>query len=228
MSKISIVADSNEYNNTNSGRKYDKDKWKKIMDTTQSNYANMIKRLSRRSKVSNFTLIYYSIFLIISPLTSKYFPDKFSSSLAEYFGIILSVIVLAYSLVNNNSNYNIRIYNIESSLNELKNLKRKLDTEELDECIKIYNELTDKTERRSDVDFFNTVRQLARLHEVNIFTKTQKKNSNKENNEDKIEVVKGYLSEINVPVEVVKGALEYIWYIILFLIPIAVFLICII
>ena len=49
--------------------KYTKDKWKKIMDTTQNNYANMIKRLTRKSKVSNFTLIYYSIFLIISSLT---------------------------------------------------------------------------------------------------------------------------------------------------------------
>lgn len=34
-------------------KKYDARKWKKIMDTTQSNYANMIKRLDRRNKVSN-------------------------------------------------------------------------------------------------------------------------------------------------------------------------------
>lgn len=58
--------------------KYDKTKWKCIMDTTQNNDANMIKRLTRKSKISNFTLIYYSIFLIISSLTSKFFPDSYN------------------------------------------------------------------------------------------------------------------------------------------------------
>ena len=39
-------------------QKYDADKWKKIMDTTQMNYSNMLKRLSRQNSVSNFILIY--------------------------------------------------------------------------------------------------------------------------------------------------------------------------
>lgn len=38
--------------------KYDKAKWKNIIDTTQSNYANMIKRLDKSQKMSNFVLIY--------------------------------------------------------------------------------------------------------------------------------------------------------------------------
>ena len=46
--------------------KYDKAKWKNIIDTTQSNYANMIKRLDKSQKMSNFVLIYYSIFLIVN------------------------------------------------------------------------------------------------------------------------------------------------------------------
>ena len=50
--------------------KYDEKKWMKIMDTTQSNYANMIKRLSKKQKVSNFVLIYYSIFLIIMKINT--------------------------------------------------------------------------------------------------------------------------------------------------------------
>ena len=82
---------------SNNKPKYDKEKWKKIMDTTQSNYANMIKRLTRKSKFSNFILIYYSIFLIITTLTCKYFSDYYNVILSEYFSIILSIVVLAYS-----------------------------------------------------------------------------------------------------------------------------------
>lgn len=44
--------------------KYDNNKYFRIMDNTQVNYANMLKRLTRKSKVSSFVLIYYSIFLI--------------------------------------------------------------------------------------------------------------------------------------------------------------------
>jgi len=105
--------------------KYDCHKWKKIMDTTQSNYANMIKRLERRSKVSNYILIYYSIFLIIITLTGKYFPTYFNCNLGEYFGVILSVVVLAYSLVNNSANYSVRIARIEDALNKLLNFPSK-------------------------------------------------------------------------------------------------------
>ena len=124
---------------------YDKKKWKKIIDTTQSNYANMIKRLSRKQKVSNFVLIYYSIFLIINTLTAKYFPDFFDSSLAEYFGIILSVVMLAYSLINNSANYAVRISNVEEALNKLKTIKRDLANDNLQECIKKYNKINKNT-----------------------------------------------------------------------------------
>ena len=47
---------------------YTKDKMYEIMDMTQCNQANMLKRLDRISKFSNFVLIYYSIVLIIYAL----------------------------------------------------------------------------------------------------------------------------------------------------------------
>ncbi len=156
---------------SNNKPKYDKEKWKKIMDTTQSNYANMIKRLTRKSKFSNFILIYYSIFLIITTLTCKYFSDYYNVILSEYFSIILSIVVLAYSIINSNANYSVRIHILENSLNELKNLKRELDQADLQECVCKYNNMTDKTERREDIDFFNTVRSLAKLYDVSILTK---------------------------------------------------------
>ena len=42
-----------------SSKKYDSNKWRKIINTTQSNYANMIKRLSRKQKISN--LVYWHV-----------------------------------------------------------------------------------------------------------------------------------------------------------------------
>lgn len=156
-------------------KKYDANKWRKIINTTQSNYANMIKRLSRKQKISNIVLIYYSIFLIINTLTGKYFPNYFNSELAEYCGIILSVVMLAYSLINNSSNYAVRISNIEESLNSLKTIKRRLSDKNLNECIKKYNKVADSTERREDVDFFITVKHLCKEFKINWFTKKRKK-----------------------------------------------------
>ena len=207
--------------------KYDKGKWKKIMDTTQSNYANMIKRLTRKSKFSNFILIYYSIFLIITTLTCKYFSDYYNVTLSEYFSIILSIVVLAYSIINNNANYSVRIHNLENSLNELKNLKRELDQADLKKCVDKYNDITDKTERREDIDFFKTVRSLAKLYDVNILTKKVKKGC-KDIDREKVDVVLGYLSEISVSMAITKIAIEYLWYIIVVCIPIIMFVVCII
>ena len=211
---------------SNNKPKYDKEKWKKIMDTTQSNYANMIKRLTRKSKFSNFILIYYSIFLIITTLTCKYFSDYYNVILSEYFSIILSIVVLAYSIINSNANYSVRIHILENSLNELKNLKRELDQADLQECVCKYNNMTDKTERREDIDFFNTVRRLAKLYDFSILTKKVKKVS-KDNDKEKVDVVLGYLSEISVLMAITKIVIEYLWYIIVIFIPIIMFVICI-
>ena len=210
----------------NNKPKYDKNKWKKIMDTTQSNYANMIKRLTRKSKFSNFILIYYRIFLIITTLTCKYFSNYYNVILSEYFSIILSVVMLAYSLINNNANYSVRIHNLENSLNELKNLKRKLDQEDLVECVEKYNDITDKTERRDDIDFFITVMNLAKLYDVSIIFK-RKKRKFKTSNEEKVDVVLEYLSEISVTLQLSKILLEYLWYLVVICIPVLMFMVCI-
>ena len=204
--------------------KYDCKKWKNIMDTTQINYSNMVKRLTRKSKISNFALIYYSIFLIISSLTCKYFPTMFNCKLADYFNIILSVIVLAYSLINDNAKYSIRIANIENSLNQIKNIKRELHDGNLKKNINKYIEITDKTERRDDVDFYITVKELERKY------KKSEKNTEEENNKiyEQKKVVDDYLSEINTIYQIFKILLEFSWDLILFLIPIAVFFACII
>ena len=138
--------------------KYDKEKWMKVCNTTLSNYINMEKRLSENRRFSEFILIYYSLFFIINSLTAVYF-DFYNDKLCEYFGLILSVVMLAYSFINSNANYTKRINNITNAINELKTLKRtSIIDEDIDEFVRKYNAIVDGVEFRSDIDFFRTVK----------------------------------------------------------------------
>ena len=208
-------------------KEYNIKKWKRIMNVTQNNYANMLKRLNRQHKVSNYVLIYYSIFLIVITLTSKYFPTYFNAGLGEYFGIILSIIVLAYSLINNSANYAVRITNIEDAINKIKTIKRGLESKDLNELIDRYNAVTDTTELRSDVDFFITVKQLCKKNNMCWFTVKFKSKMDEMDYSEEQRQIKDYISELSLLVEEVKIISEYVWYAILFLIPIVIFLICI-
>ena len=49
----------------------DKNKMYDIMNTTQSNYSNMLKRLQIRKSFSNFVITYYSITLIVYMLLTS-------------------------------------------------------------------------------------------------------------------------------------------------------------
>ena len=104
----------------------DKNKMYDIMNTTQSNYSNMLKRLQIRKSFSNFVITYYSITLIVYTLTAEFFPDKFNTELSNYFNIILSIVVLTYSLIITNAKYSERIQAAERILNEVKAKKREL------------------------------------------------------------------------------------------------------
>ena len=210
---------------TNINKKYDKSEWKNIMDMTQNNYANMLKRLTGRSKISNMILIYYSIFLIVATLTARYFNDIYDSYLSEYFNIIISIIILAYSLVINNANYSLRIYNLDKSLDELKNLKREIEERTLEEIREKYNEITGRTERRKDIDFFRTIRGQAKLYGLNVVTK--KINRNKKcYNEEKCKKIMKYLSELRIYRLYLQIIAELIWHTLLFISTNPIFLLC--
>ena len=96
------------------------------MDRTQSNYANQLKRLSRDKKRADFILIYYSLALIIYALSVKFYDKLFNENWLSYSSVILSVIVLIYSIVNSRSEYATRIASIQRALNEVKRLKREV------------------------------------------------------------------------------------------------------
>lgn len=106
--------------------KYDRDKYYRIMDRTQSNYANQLKRLSKDGKRADFILIYYSLALIIYALSVEFYPNLFDENWTSYSSIILSVIVLIYSIINSKAEYPARIAAIQEALNEVKRLKRQV------------------------------------------------------------------------------------------------------
>ena len=104
-------------------KKYSLDNVFEIMDITQTNYENMVKRLLIKKAFSNFTITYYSVALITYSLTAEFFPKMFNTKLSSYFNIILSIVVLTYSLIIANANYSERINSTENALNDVKSMK---------------------------------------------------------------------------------------------------------
>ena len=199
---------------------YNKEKWLKICKTTLSNYINMEKRLSDSKKLSDFILVYYSIFLIINSLTSVYF-DSYNAKVCEYFGIILSIVMLAYSLINSNANYSRRIETVTAAINSLKRLKRdNLINENLDFFKEEYNRIVDNVEFRSDLDFFKTVKAQCKEHGVKWFLPFDTSC-----NQDR-EQLKNYLSEISPYFLQAKLCFLWCFKTLVLIFPVAVFLIC--
>lgn len=198
--------------------------WKIICNVTLSNYTNMEKRLSFLKSFSNIMLIYYSIFLIINTITSKYF-SFYNAVLAEYLGLIISVTMLAFSVVNNYSNYAQRIEKITDSINKMKNIKRTINEDDFNpkEFSALYNEITDNTEVRSDSDFFLTIKQLCKDNNIPWMIKPSKINVKNEMGEK----IKSYLSEINRINLTLKSIFKIFLECCLILLPIFAFVICI-
>ena len=199
-----------------------KDVWRKICSTTLSNYINMEKRLSESKRMSNLILTYYSIFLIINSLTALYF-EWYNKQLCEYFGLILSIVLLAYSLINSNANYSQRIDSVTNAINELKTLKRTLTDDNINEFKEKYYNITDNVEFRSDIDFFYTVKSLCKELNVNCFGKPSKIIG--EGLE--YEKIRNYLSELSPILLQMKIMSKICLNIFLLVLPIIVTLLCV-
>lgn len=216
---------------------YTKEKMKDIMDITQSNYANMLKRLNRQYKLSNFVLIYYSIALIVYALTAVFFPHYYDDIFSNYFSIIFSVIMLAYSISNNNSKYSERIKMAESVLNSVKTMKRELTDENLQQKRMEYNSILDTAEYRAEVDFFSTLKQMCREYDVKWYKykkdinekiKSAKENEKTESQETlkMLKRLNNYLSEDYPFIQQLKIFCEYVLSGVVLLMPAVVFVIC--
>ena len=202
----------------------DKNKMYDIMNTTQSNYSNMLKRLQIRKSFSNFVITYYSITLIVYTLTAEFFPDKFNTELSNYFNIILSIVVLTYSLIITNAKYSERIQAAERVLNEVKAKKRELTEGNVAEKRKEYENIMSKAEYRSEIDFFRTLKQKCKKNDVCWLR--YKKGLEKMEDRDEADKLKEYLSE-NLPLtQQLKIFLQYVGEGIIVIIPIFIFILC--
>ena len=202
----------------------DKSKMFDIMDTTQSNYSNMLKRLNMRKSFSNFVITYYSIALIVYSLTAEFFPKIFDVKLSSYFNIILSVVVLTYSLIIANAKYSERIHAAEKVMNEVKAKKRELEDGNVQEKRREYEIIMSKAEYRSEVDFFQTLKQRCKKKGV-CWMRYNKDLENMENKEE-AEKLRDYLSE-NFPLtQQMKIFFQYIWEGVIVLVPVVLFMIC--
>lgn len=202
----------------------DKNKMYDIMNTTQSNYSNMLKRLQIRKSFSNFVITYYSITLIVYTLTAEFFPDKFNTELSNYFNIILSIVVLTYSLIITNAKYSERIQAAERVLNEVKTKKRELTEGNVAEKRKEYENIMSKAEYRSEIDFFRTLKQKCKKNDVCWLR--YKKGLEKMQDRDEADKLKEYLSENFQLTQQLKICLQYVGEGIIVIIPISIFILC--
>lgn len=206
--------------------KYNRNKIYDIMDTTQSNYANMLKRLSLKKNFSNFIITYYSVALIIYSLTAEFFPEIFDEKLSSYFNIILSIVVLTYSLIITNANYAERIHSAEKVLNDVKAKKRELTEENVDIKRKEYDDIMSKAEYRTDIDFFRTLKQKCKKNNICWFFYKNGIEKLKKEDEDEAKKLNGYLSE-NFPLtQQLAIVLQYLWGMIIVITPVVLFILC--
>lgn len=165
----------------------------------------------------------------------------------EYAGIILSIIILVYSIINSNSRYSERVQYIESALNDVKALKRRLggivkNTEpdsderfkEFEELKLDYEDIVGSVEYRDDLDFYHTVCYLCKKFGINIKTgedidtKCDLSSLNlteKELSAYKDEI-RGYIAEIKPGTQKFHICIHIVWHLILYAFPIAVFIAC--
>lgn len=203
-------------------KEYNKDKVFDIMEITQNNYSNMLKRLTRKDRFSNFVLVYYSICIIVYSLTTEFFPSSINVKLSSYFNIILSIVVLVYSLINGSAKYSERIHMAEKVLNSVKAKKRDLNDENVDHIRSEYEQIMSKAEYRDEVDFFRTLKQ--KCKEKNVRWYCYKKDLEKGSDNDKeLKSLNNYLSENFPYMQQAKICFEYLGYAFVIIIPIILF-----
>lgn len=197
--------------------------WQVISNITLCNYSNIEKRLRYKDNFSNNMLIYYSLFIIINSLTAYYFPNCYNQALSEYFNVVLSIILLVYSLINNNSKYTERIINITKSINLINEIRRNINKSNIEEFKHKYYSITATTELRTEIDFFTTVKQLCIEKNTTIW-KLRKKEDITDEMEAKI---KNYISELAY-IHFIQIKIYFYNFIdtIIVLIPIIIFFIC--
>ena len=219
----SEVQEKNEVNNNGITPK----KLSSIMDMTHLNYGNMIKRLSGKRRFSDFILPYYSIALIIFSLTALVYPKAINTTLTTYFSIVISIVVLVYSITNGQAHYGTRIQKAEKIMLSIKNLQREINDSNAEEKKKEYDVVMGNAEFRSDMDFFKSVKQRCGRKGLNWFKiKYSKKYCLQVEDKEFYYKMKEYLGEMNPLFLQMEIILSFLLNCVIVLIPIAILILC--
>ena len=134
------------------------------------------------------------------------------------------MVVLTYSLIIANAKYSERIQAAERVLNEVKAQKRELADDNVAEKRKEYEEIMSKAEYRSEIDFFRTLKQKCKKHNIHLLW--YEKGLLEMSDIDEAEKLKEYLSE-NFPLtQQIKIIAMYISKGVIVLVPIIIFIFC--
>ena len=148
--------------------------------------------------------------------------------MSSYFGIILSVVVLAYSLIISNAKYTERAQRAEEVLKCLESIIRELTEENFKEKYEESNKIIQKAEYRSEMDYFKTVNHLCKENDVRWYY--YKRDLEKYNTtSEKCEIARklnGFLSSTTPFIQYIRIVFQRIWKTIIYVVPVILFIVC--
>lgn len=115
-------------------------------------YEKMISRIENESKLFNYALIYYSVCLIAYSLFAVIFPMAIDQYWFPFCNIMISVVMLVFSVINNHTNFQERIHKISKSKSELNKLLAQNGVHISEEAEVKYYSIVDNTERETQED----------------------------------------------------------------------------
>ena len=147
-------------------------------------------------------------------------------AVSSYFNIIMSVVVLVYSLVNGNARYDNRISTIKEAIDAVKREKRSLQlgNTTVEEAREKYDRIIESTEYREDIDFFVTVKLLCKKYEVSWWRIPHVSSTEVSTDQKR---VMNYLHELNPYFLQCRIVFEFVGYVALIAVPIVIFGLCI-
>lgn len=118
-------------------------------------YEKMISRIERKSKISNYLLIYYSIVLIAYSLVAFIFSKAVNPYTLPFYNIMISVTMLIFSVVNNLANYQERLEKIKKSKQALGKLEIEAGYMDLKDVQSKYVDIVENTEKALSRDIIS-------------------------------------------------------------------------
>ncbi len=228
-------------------KSYDPTEYYFMASKKQQVLTQQLKRLSKSGKRANFIVVYYSLALIVYSISTQFFPNLVNAHIIEFASIIMSIVILVYSIVSSNAKYLERAKSIENALITVKDLKRRIadlmDIANPEERKGVFNnikneykELCKDVEFRDDLDFYYAIKYLACQFKISKKRKTKEylerdlSSYQYSEQEEKriIDEIKGNLTEVNPKLQKFNIIVRKVLHLILYILPIIIMVFCVI